>query len=301
MPTFLPIAILAYALNGGSLIIDKILIRKLLPNPLVYTFYVAVLQFLVIFLIPLGFNLQFNNGFYFAIFSGITSIAALYALYTSLKLNEASIVGPVVGSLNPVFTAIIGALLLNQLLNQNQYVAILILILGALFLAFNQTFLKIDLGKKFWWMVISGLFFAISYIFLRQAFLQDSFVNVLVNSRLAAAILGLLFLIPNSTRKAIFYKQKSDSTRSKNVAIFLGLGQIMGVGQGLLLTYATSLANPALVNSLFGVQYLIILLVALFLYQKFPNLLDEKLTAKVIIQKLFGVIILSFGLYLIAK
>ncbi len=302
MPLFLPISILAYALNGGSLIIDNILIRKLIPNPLVYTFYVAILQFLAIFLIPFGFNLQFNNGFYFALLSGITSIVALYALYTSLKLNEASVVGPVVGSLNPLFTALIGSLLLNQLLTQNQYLAILVLILGALLLTFNQAFLKIDLGKKFWWMIASGISFAISYLFLRQAFLEDSFINVLVNSRLAAAILGLLFLIPGTTRNAIFHRPKLDSKpSSKTIVIFLGLGQIMGASQGLLLVFATSLASPALVNSLFGVQYLIILTVALALYQKYPNLLDEKLTFKVILQKLAGVIILSFGLYLLTK
>lgn len=301
MLSFLPISILAYALNGLSLVIDKILIRKSIPQPVVYTFYVAILQFLVIFLIPFGFSLQFNQSFYLSLVSGLTSVVALYALYTSLKLNEASVVGPVVGSLNPLFTALIGTLVLNQYLSQSQYLAVLGLVLGALILTFNQAFAKIELSQKFWWMIGSGLFFAISYIFLRQAFLQDSFINVLVNSRLAAGILGLLLLVPTSTRQAIFHPPGNFVHHSKTVAVFLALGQAMGAGQGLLLAFATSLANPALVNSLFGVQYLTILIVALVLFQKYPNLLDEKLTRGVILQKLLGVAILSWGLYLLTK
>lgn len=299
MISFLPISILAYALNGGSLIIDKILIKNLVPNPVVYTFYVAVLQFLVIFLIPWGFNLQFNLSFFLALLSGITSVGALYTLYTSLKLNEASVVGPVVGSLNPLFAALLGVLLLNQFLSLNQYLAILVLILGALLLTFNRTFLRIDLGKKLWWMIFSGLLFAISYIFLRQAFLQDSFINVLINSRLSAGLLGLMLLIPASTRQEILHRRFA--ARSPKVALFLGLGQIMGAAQGLLLAFATSLANPALVNSLFGVQYLTILIVALLLYKKYPHLLEERLSTRVTVQKLSGVIILSLGLYLLTK
>lgn len=299
MITFLPISILAYALNGGSLIIDKILIKKAIPNPLVYTFYISVLQFLVIFLIPFGFTLAFDQSFYLAFFSGITSVIALYGLFTSLKLNEASLVGPVVGSLNPLFTALIG-IFLGQLLSQSQYLAMVILIIGTLVLTFNQSFLKIDFGPKFWWMVFSGLMFAISYLLLRETFLQTSFINGMVISRVSATFFAMLFLIPKSIRNDIFSQHKTTQVSTKKIAIMLAIGQIMGASQGFLLAYATSLANPALVNSLFGVQYLVILLIALVLYKKNPHLLDETLTKNVVLQKILGVVVLSFGLYLLS-
>jgi len=75
----------------------------------------------------------------------------------------------------------------------------------------------------------------------------------------------------------------------------------MGAVQGFLLTFAVSLANPALVNSLFGIQYLVILTTSLLLSKSHPNLLGERLTKAIILQKVTGSIILSIGLYLLAQ
>ncbi len=300
MITFLPIAILAYALNGVSLVIDKSLIKQSIPNPLVYTFYVSFLQILVVFLIPFGFKFSWDSGFYLAVISGAVSVLALYAFFTALKLNAASIVGPIVGSLNPLFSAIIGGIFLSQLLTTNQYLAIGVLLTGALMLTFNQTFLKIELGRKFWWMVLAGLLFAISYVLLRAAFLQESFINVLIISRVAAGVITLAFLISPQLRNSIFH-QKNSPANSKMVWLFLGIGQIMGAVQGLLLAYAVALASPAVVNSLFGVQYIVILIAAAVLYRNYPHLLDENLTKLVVLQKMAGVAVLSFGLYLLTQ
>lgn len=298
---FLPISILAYTFNAGSIIIDKILIQNALPKPIVYTFYVNVLQLLVVVLIPFGFSLQINAQFYWAVVSGIISVFALFALFTSLKLNAATLVGPIVGALNPLFAAIIGGVFLGQVLNATQYLAIGILILGSLVLAFNFSTIKLKLNLAFWWMVASGFLFGLSFVLLREAFLGSDFINGLVVSRIAAGAFALTFLLIPSTRASIFQKQESTKAQTKQLVILLAIGQSMGAISGLLTSYAVSLANPALVNSLFGVQYVVILGAALILYKKHPHLLEEKLSRNIMIQKGFGVVILSIGLYLLAK
>lgn len=296
---FLPIAILAYAFNGGSILIDKILIKHSLPKPVTYTFYVNALQLLAILIIPFGFTLSLDMSFAWAVFSGIISVLALFAFFTSLKLNDASLVGPIVGALNPLFSVVIGGVFLNQMLTGNQLIAVLVLVLGGFILTYN---LKsgFKLGLPFWWMVASGLLFAVSYVTLRESFLHTSFINGLVVSRVAAGLSALILLISPQLRKDIFQSDSPKQTNTKTVVILLAIGQTLGAAQGILIDYAVSLASPALVNSLFGVQYLVILGFSLLVYHKYPNLLDEKLNPSTITQKLIGVVVLSSGLYLLA-
>ncbi len=298
---FLPIAILAYALNAGAIIVDKILLQKSIPNPIAYAFFISVLGLLTVLLIPFGFSLPSLNVVLMCIFSGISFTLALYAMFISLKNAEASTVGPIIGALNPLFTIIIGFLFFAQLLSSTQIIAVLILVTGATIISIDFRHHLLLLNKNLFWMIASGAFFALSYVLLREAFLQTNFLNGLILSRLGGGVFALTFLIFPTLRREIFTKKPQSSSQNKITATLLLFGQLMGASQGLLLTYAVSLASPALVNSLFGVQYLVILLFSLAIYRKYPSLLDETLTRTTILQKIIGVIILSFGLYVLSK
>lgn len=299
--SFLPIAILAYALNAGSIIIDKILLQKSIPNPIAYAFFISVLGLLTVFLIPFGFSIPDSGIILLCIFSGIAFTAALFAMFTSLKNQDASVVGPIVGVLNPLFTIIIGFLFFAQLLATAHILAILVLVFGALVIGINFSNHKFVLNKSLLWMIAAGFFFALSYVLLREAFLQTNFITGLIISRLGGGLFVLSFLLFPNLRREIFTKNKQSAAQNKTTAILLFTGQIMGAIQGLLLTYAVSLASPALVNSLFGIQYIVILIFALLVYKKHPQWLGEKLSPVVISQKVTGVLILSFGLYLLSK
>src|SRR3989338_3800655 len=95
---FLPFAIFGYALTAGSIVIDKILLRHSLTNPLAYTFYISILGLLAILIIPFGVKFD-STPVIFSLLSGIFSTIALYTLFQALKGGEASVVGPVVGAL----------------------------------------------------------------------------------------------------------------------------------------------------------------------------------------------------------
>ena len=296
MMSFLPISILAYTLNGGAILIDKILLKKSLPNPITYTFYVNALQLLVLLLIPFGFSPRWGEATTLAVFSGIVIFLALYAFFRSLKENEASTVGPLVGMFNPLFALILGGIFLGQFLTKTQYLAFFILLVGALILTFNLWFKNLQLGKKLVWMMAAGFLFGLSYVFLREAFLGSTFLNGLIISRATAGFLALALLVLPKIRTEIFSNhQAGNNITSHRTLILLGSGQVMGAASGLLITFAISLANPALVNSLFGIQYFAILVVALLLAKNHSHLLDETLTKGVITQKITGASIISFG------
>lgn len=302
MVSFLPIAIVAYVFNAGALLVDKVLLRTTLPNPVVYTFYVNLLQLLVLFLIPFGFNPTLDTPTYFAIASGMVGILAFYTYFSSLKANEASVVGPVVGTFNPLFALLLGGFFLGQILSPDQYTAFFVLIIGTFILTWNFWKKGLQFNKKFAWMLASGFFFGLSYVLLREAFLGTSFINGFIISRLSAGGFALLFLLFPETRKQIFnIKRESQGVTSKITLLLLAGGQIMGALSVTLITFGVSLANPAIVNSLFGVQYLVILIVSLILARKNPNLLDEPLSKNIIYRKALGAVVISIGLYLLAK
>lgn len=285
---FLPISILAYALNAGAIIIDKILLTRALPNPAVYAFYISILGLLALVMLPFGFQWQ-GSILLPALLSGAASTLALLTFFKALKLGEASVAGPLVGALNPLFALVLGMLFFNQLVSSSQFLAMLVLLLGAGILTFNVWFKKIKTNQQLVMMVASGFFFALSYVFLKEVFATSNFITGLVLSRVFGALFALTFLLLPDIRKQIL----APKVKPK-VSLLLILGQSMGAAQGFLLAFATSLASPALVNSLFGVQYLIILGASFFIN------LNENLSKKALVQKILGAVILSLGVYLLS-
>lgn len=299
---FLPISIFAYALSGGAVLIDKILLKKSLPNPIAYTFYLTLLGMLTVVLIPFFEMNLTQKGLLIAVCAGITGVISFLAFFQSLKTTEASVVGPVVGALNPFFSLIIGAVIFNQLLTVNQHIAFFVILAGGLIITWNNiSSAKLNSIKPIFWMGLSGFAFAISYVLLKEAFLASNFITGLIISRLSAGGFVLLFLVFPQTRKKIFEKKAAGSYSNTKIFLLVFLGQSMGAVAGLLLIFAISLNNPALVNSFFGIQYLVILAASLLLYKKHPHLLNERLSKSVIVQKIIGAFVMSIGLYLLAR
>ncbi|MBI4039999.1 hypothetical protein HY389_01440 [Candidatus Daviesbacteria bacterium] len=303
MSTFIPISILGYALNAGSIIVAKIQIREDLKNPIVYTFYANILQLLILGLVPFGFTFHPSQmAIYYGLAAGIEGVLALHVFYISLQLNEASVVGPVVGALNPLFTLPLALIFSSLALTGNQFTAALVLISGGAVLTANIWFSKSHLNPKILWMVAAGALFALNSVLTREMFLHSTFIDGLVISRATSGFIAVAFLALPELRRQLISKNQAVGLNSRSIILILVLGQILGGVAGLLLSYGVFLANPALVNSLFGVQFLVILIFALFLKaEHHQRLLGEQLNRRVIIQKTIGAIVLSYGLYLLLK
>lgn len=300
MITYLPIAIVGFALNGGSTLIDKILLNKSLPSPFIYTFYINILGLLAILLIPFGLILS-PEVLVSGILAGVIFVFALLYYFESLRVGEASVVAPVVGSFNPLFALLIGAIFLKQAITNTELLAFSILIFGATILTANIWLAKLKLNKQLLFMIIAGFCFGLSAVILRETFLLSNFITGLVISRLGGALVVLFFLFNPKIRSQIFSSKVSKNNFLNKTSLLMFSGQTLGALSGLLIAFAVSLANPALVNSLFGMQYLVIL-IAVFILEKYhPNLLDENFTKAILAQKIIGVGVLSLGVYMLSK
>lgn len=96
------IVITAHLLNAGSFLVDKFLLVKAIPKPVVYAFWIGVLGIVSVLLLPFGFVMPSASDLAFALVAGVFFELALLSFFTSLQWLETSRVVPVVGGLQPL-------------------------------------------------------------------------------------------------------------------------------------------------------------------------------------------------------
>lgn len=270
--SYLPITIAAYLLNSIAVTIDKFLLNKSIPNPLSYVLYISLFSLLMLLGLPFA---HMPTGFVFILASLSTFLWTIgaYLMFAAIKNGAVSRVVPTIGTLIPLILFAHAAIF--STISQTQILAVGILVLGLVFLTFSSLHLK---GVKL--EVLSALFFAISYLVLREAYLKENFLTVLVYSR--------FILIPLVA--GIFFIPKAPKVKVGPLFIF---GQAAGGASQLLLTYAISLASPALINSLQGIQYVFLFFFSMWVFK-------EKFSIFNMLGKILGIGLIGLGIYLLA-
>lgn len=292
---YLPVAILAYFLNAVAVTTDKFLLNKFIPDPLVYVFYFSVFSLVALFLIPFT-HIPQADVFFIASSSTILWTLGAYFMFKALKMGQVSRVIPIIGALTSLILFFQASISASITINQTWAVGFLIF--GLIFLILDNLKGKFH-AKELVFEVLASFLFAISYILLREAYLKQDFLTVLVWSRIILLPLGIGLLIIPLTRRRIFNSGGLKiNFRSKLGAFFLG-GQFAGGSSQLLLTYAISLAVPALVNSLQGIQYIFLMVFSLVLANKFPSIFKEKSSLKMLVIKLIGIFFIAMGLFIL--
>lgn len=294
---YLPISILAFLLNGISVTVDKFLLSKIIPDPLLYIFYFSMVSLLAIFALPFT-HLPNTNVLILSSLSTLLWTLAAYLMFKALKIGQVARVIPIIGSLNPLILFVIG--LAGGTILANEAWAIIVLILGLVFLTlpdWKGKLIKSELLLE----ISSAALFALSYLLLKQAYLQEDFITVLVWSRFILIPLIAVFLFIPDLRKRAVPSPKQGISMLKKGGILFGFGQVSAGISQLLIFFAISLANPALVNSLQGTQYVFLFILSLILAKKYPQIFKEKYTFFNLITKILGIILISFGLYLLAS
>lgn len=293
---YLPVSILAFILNGIAVTVDKFLLSKVIPDPLYYIFYFSLVSFLAVFALPFT-HLPNTDVLILASVSTLLWTAAAYLMFKALKIGQVSRVIPVIGSLNPLILFMIG--LAEGTILANEAWAIIVLLSGLVFITLSDwkgKFIKSELMLE----VSSAALFALSYLLLKQAYLQEDFITVLVWSRLVLIPLVAVFLfIPELRKRAVPSPHLGVSMLKKGGVLFT-FGQISAGISQLLIFFAISLANPALVNSLQGTQYVFLFILSLILAKKFPQIFKEKYILSKITTKIVGISLIAWGLYLLA-
>lgn len=293
---YLPIAILANFLNSIALTVDKFLITKVIPDPLVYIFYFSLISFVALLGIPFT-QIPSSQVFFLASTSTLSWTLGAYLMFWALKTGQVQRVVPVIGASIPLILLVIS--LPTGGILPTQAVAVLILILGLLFLTLQDIRGKLLL-KELFLEILAALFFALAYLLLREAFLKQDFLTVLIWSRPILLPLAVIIILIPTLRQKVMSITKPGMSHLKGPALLFVGGQISAGISELLLLFAISLANPTIVNSLQGTKYIFLLTFSLILGKKYPDIFRKQRWGWELLTTTLGIILIGTGLALLA-
>lgn len=291
--TWLIIVIIAHLLYALVFIIDKYILSRALPHPVVYAFYVGILSAVVLVLIPFGFYFPSSSEVILILLAGIAQVAGWIFFYKALHKGEVSRIIPFSGAFVGIFTLILSIFIIGEGLISKQLLAISLLILGSLIISIK----RMVFDKSFILALLSSLLFAGFWVITKCIFLDTTFINGIIWIRTGVAVIALTLLIPKKNRELIF--KETEELKSKTVKPFVA-GRFLGILGAIGIYIAVYLGSVALVNSLQGLQYVFILILALLLFKKFPRLCEE-FSREIIIQKIIAIILIGLGLFILVS
>jgi drug/metabolite transporter (DMT)-like permease len=295
------VVITGHLFNAGAFVIDKYLLSKSVPNPVVYSYYIGLLGLAALILLPFGVVVPGVSQVFIAFLAGILFIVALLFFFSALKYGDTSTVVPLIGGVQPIIIFFLSYFLLGERFDTFEIIAFFLLICGGILISYEPSGKKRKLTKHTTVLLFSSFaafFFAFSFVVTKYVYSVQNFVSGFFWSRFGAALFVLSFLLFPFLRKQIF--AVSHHVQKGTKVLFLG-NQVLGAFGFVLLNYAISLASVTMVNALQGMQYAFLFLLILLLSRKYPALLSEALNREIVIRKTVAIAIIGMGLFFLTR
>jgi drug/metabolite transporter (DMT)-like permease len=296
--TWLFVTILAYFLFALANLIEKYLLKASLPNPKVFTFYVGIMAILVLVFVPFGFlKIPKLSLIFLAMIAGIIRIFSLFFLFLGLKNFEVSRIAPAIGGLVPIFTLVF-TYFLGGKTEIPQIFALIFLIFGSILIVFEKE--KLITVESLKISGSSAFLFSLSFVLSKFVYLAQPFLSGLIWIMLGQFLGAIFFLFSKEVREEIF--KKKEILERKTATIFL-FDQAIGALAFVLQNFAVALAPfgfLAFINALEGTKYLFLLIFSILLSLKFPQILKEEISRKILIQKIVAIFLIGIGLAILA-
>lgn len=302
---WLIIIVIAYLLNASSTAIDKFLLSKKISNPAVYAFFISALSVLGVVLIPFGFHAVSLWQILVALITGVVFTFAYLYMFKALGENEATRITPFMGGLQPIFVFILAWIFLGESLGILAIVAFFVLVIGTIILSRqgkqNAKQEKIS-RESYFYATIATILFAIAYTASKYVFNQDGFVTGFVWTRIGTFLGAMLLLLyPKNFHDIISAFSPSKKKENSNTGWLFVIGQTAGAISFVLVSYAVSISSSvAIINASRGLEYVFLLIILILLSKKYPKVLSEKMTYKIVLQKIIATAFIIAGLALLA-
>lgn len=294
---WLIITILFYFILAIVFLVDKYLLTSSIANPGVYTFFVGSLGILVLFLIPfVNFSLPEISQLILAFLAGAVYIFSLFWFYKALFLFEVSRIVPAISALVPLFTFLLVYISSfgKEILSPKELISFLFLILGTFLIMAKKE--KLIPKSAFKISIFCAFLFSFSFLLLKNVYLNQPFWSGFILTKIGGFLAAINFLFLKKLRENLL-KTKKDFSK-KTALIFLS-NQAAGAGANILQNWAIALAPiiyVPLINALQGIQYVFLLIFAVFLSLKFPQILKEEISKEILFQKIIAILLIGLGL-----
>jgi len=292
------IAVLGAAVLGVVNIIDSHLISRRMPSLRAFLLPVglAVLVYgLVLFYL---FPLPEGVGIWVlmvALASGILRTTALTIMLYTLKREEVSRVIPVVYTY-PIFVAIMAVLLLGETLFYLDWIAIIIVVAGAVMVSARWDLggAATWLGRSFFLLVGSSLLMAMADVAAKYALAYISFGNMYwITSFCMSGIFLLISLRPDIIKELGNMKQR------KSVMTLVASNETLAVVGALLLFWAMERGPVSLVSTLISSRPIFVVIYALILSRVSPMFLEWQPGKVMLVLRLIAIIMIVSGIAII--
>ncbi len=282
----------AQLLNAIVVLVDKYLVTKKIPHSTVYAFFVGIMSGVVVLFIPTG-QITIPNFpvIVYSLLSGFTYIQAIVYLYKALRrCDDASDVIPVVGAATAISTFIFSFFILKELLPGSFLTASIFLVIGTLLIS-HFSFKP----KLFFYIIASGLCLGLSSVFVKIVLADTTFLNGFFWTRIGNVFGALmLFAWPNNFR-LIDEAFQSSSSGTKQIIV---LNKVLAGVAAILVLYAIKLSSASLVNALAGLQYVFLLLFALFAGKKVAKSIQKRKLPHELVHKTVAISFIVLGFFL---
>ena len=266
-------AILSAAIFGAVHIIDSHLLSKrmpslrafLLPLGIIYLRYSLVLSYL--FPLPEGTDV---GTLLVAIASGIFRVAGALIMLYILKREEVSRVVPVVYTY-PIFVTIMAVPLLGERLHYLQWLAIIIVVAGAVIISFRQgpSGSTTWPGKTFFLLLGSSLLLAMADIASKYALASISFWNLFwLSSACMSGIFLLTSMRPHILKQLVNMKQRNSALA------LLAFNELLAPVAIILALWAIERGPVSLVSTIISSRPVFVLIYTIILARVLPEFLE---------------------------
>ncbi|EKE19258.1 MAG: hypothetical protein ACD_9C00070G0001, partial [uncultured bacterium] len=242
---------------------------------------------------------------------------------------------PVVFSVVPIATYLISFATNGEELGVLQLLGVLLLIFGGLLISFDlplkvhpitfrfvKKIIKFSLIREtlfseqhlrtnrrkffegFYMSCVAGILLAVSYVMFKEVYLEQSFFNGFMWTRVGGFLFVLLMLLIPAWRKTIFRSfthAKKPSRRHVSTGGFFIINKITGGLSSILLNKAFQLGSVTLVNSMVSLQYVFVLILVAVAAKRRPKIFAEKLSFWDWAQKIIAIIIIAVGMVFVSK
>lgn len=232
------------------------------------------------------------NGFFY--------VLAVLPYFYALQKDDVS-TSAALFQLIPIFSYILSFLILGETLTKNQIIGGLVIITGAIMMSLDLTFGKKVKFKKevFLLMALSSSLFAFNFSIFKLFAIKAQFWVTSFWEYLGFAIFAFLLLVFIKPYRQEFLKVIK--TNSISVLTLNSLNEIINIIAKLSFNLASLLVPVTLVWVIDGLQPFFIFIYGIILTIFFPKISQENITKKIIIQKIFAIIIMFLGTYLINR
>ncbi len=293
-----PLTVLAYIALALSQVLDKVFLTKFVRESRAYAAIIGLMGIVVVLMLP--WTQPFPSMFLLgaSLTAGGLFVLALLPFMAALQGDDASRVITATGALVPVLTAVLERFVLGIVLSAYAYVGIIFLIIGSMVLTSSTG----QSSRRSQWAMVLAFFsaalFATSFVLTKYVYSHVDFVTAFVWMRLGGAIAGAIIVISVHSVRAemlrLFTKAKP--------ALWIGYlaNQAVAAVGFVLQSWAIALASVGVITAMQGVQYVFVLLFVVFFSRFFPDLLTERITKAVVVEKLTATVCIILGLALLA-